>query len=571
MDEPHLESTTPASDRPTVASASTAEHLQHKMDEMQRKELEQRIEREAAASGFPYINLTSMPISQEALMLLPADQAQTLGAIPFLYSGGEVRLGAVNPASPQLAALVHDLAERHHVHVAIYAVSEPSFQHGLALYRTLPNIVDVTPGVSISAKDLAAFQDQLHSFRDLEQLAPRTPTSQLVALLLAGGLHTEASDIHLEAGEKDVTVRFRLDGSLQQVATLPTASWASLVNRIKLLAGLKLNIVTESQDGSFTIHLPNDHVEVRVSTVPTAFGESVVLRILRSSQAGLRFEDLGLTGRAFTELQREVARPSGMILTTGPTASGKTTTLYAVLNKLNTQAVKIATLEDPIEYKLSGINQSQINAGSNYTFARGLRAIMRQDPDIIMVGEIRDAETAETAVNAALTGHLVISTLHTNNAAGALPRLLALGVKPFLLAPALNAVIGQRLVRKLCEHCKQPTELDQAIKERVLAVLRDIPAESGAALTEAELAQLTFFKSVGCDECHNLGYRGRIGIYEVLSMTREIEQNILSGQISEYQVQDMGKKAGMVTMVQDGLIKAKEGITTVEEVFRVVE
>ncbi len=571
MDEqPQNPAATP-SDRPSVASAGTAENLQHKLDELGRKELEQRTEKSAAAAGFPYINLAAMPVSQEALGLLSESQAQTLGAIPFLYSGGEIRLGAVNPRSPQLATLAHDLAERHRAHVAIYAVSEPSFQHGLGLYRTLPKVIEATPGVSINPADLNAFEGQLKNFRDIEQLAPKTPTSQLVALLLAGGLRTEASDIHLEAGEADVTVRFRLDGSLQQVATLPTETWATLVSRIKLLAGLKLNVVTEAQDGSFTIHLPGDRVEVRVSTVPTAFGESMVLRILRSSQAGLKFEDLGLTGRAFTELQREIGRPSGMILTTGPTGSGKTTTLYAVLNKLNTPAVKIATLEDPIEYRLAGVNQSQINPGTNYTFGRGLRAIMRQDPDVIMVGEIRDAETAEVAVNAALTGHLVISTLHTNNAAGALPRLLALGVKPFLLAPALNSVIGQRLVRKLCEKCKQPAELDAATRERVLAALRDIPAESGAALTEAELNQLTFAKAVGCEECHNLGYRGRIGIYEVLAMNREIEQIILSGQVSEYQVQDMGKKAGMVTMFQDGLLKAKDGITTVEEVFRVVE
>lgn len=558
-------------DLPTVASAGTAEELRHKLGDLQRKELEQRVEAEARAAGFPYINLSSMPISQEALSLVPLAQAKTLGVVPFLYAGGEIRLGAVNPRSPQLAALAGDLGQRHRAHVVVYAVSEPSFQHGLDLYRTLPEVVEATPGVSISAQDLEAFQGQLQNFRDLEQLAPRTPTSQLVALLLAGGLRAEASDIHLEAGEGNVAVRYRLDGILQQVATLPTESWSSLVSRIKLLAGLKLNVSSESQDGSFSIHLPNDRMEVRVSTVPTAFGESVVLRLLRSSQAGLKFEDLGLSGRAFTELQREVARPSGMVLTTGPTASGKTTTLYAVLNKLNTPAVKIATLEDPIEYRLAGVNQSQINPAANYTFGRGLRAIMRQDPDIIMVGEIRDEETAEVAVNAALTGHLVISTLHTNNAAGALPRLLALGVKPFLLAPALNAVMGQRLVRRLCEKCKQPAELDPAVRERVLTTLRDIPAESGAGLTEEELGSLTFSKAVGCDECHHLGYRGRIGIYEVLTMNREIEQVILSGQVSEYQVQDLGKKAGMVLMVQDGLLKAKDGTTTVDEVFRVVE
>jgi type IV pilus assembly protein PilB len=557
--------------RPEIASSSTAEHLQQKLDELQLKEAEQQVQQRAEASGWPYINLASSPISQEALMLLPAEQAQALGVVPFLHHGGQIRLGAVNPGSPQIAALTADIASRHHVTVGVYAISEHSFQHGLQLYRALPKVSVAETGVSIHAEELAAFSDQLKTFRDLEKLAPQTPVTQLVALLLAGGLQAEASDIHLEAGEESIAVRYRLDGILQQVATLPRTSWPQLVSRIKLLSHLKLDVSNESQDGSFTMHLPSDRVEVRVSTVPTAFGESVVLRILRSSQAGLQFEDLGLRGRAFTELLREIGRPNGMVLTTGPTGSGKTTTLYAVLNKLNSPKVKIATLEDPIEYRLAGINQSQINTESNYTFARGLRAILRQDPDIIMVGEIRDAETAETAVNAALTGHMVISTLHTNDAAGALPRLLALGVPPFLLAPALNAVIGQRLVRMICTSCKAPLELEDTVKQRVISLLRTIPAESGAALTDAELQNLTFYHGTGCDECHGAGYRHRTGVYEVFSMNQEIEKNILSGQISEYQVREMAQKAGMVTMAQDGLLKAKDGITTVEEVFRVVE
>lgn len=554
-----------------VSSSEVQDELQSKVTELKEKELEQLIKNQATAQNLPYIDLTSTAISQDALTIVSEEQARALGVIPFLFMGKELRLGAVNPQNPQLLALVSDLTKRLNTHAVVYLISERSFQWGIELYKNLPKLQPTEIGVSLHEDDLQQLGDQLKSFRDLEKIAAQTPTTKLMSLLLAGGLKSESSDIHLEAEEDKIIIRYRLDGLLHQVATLPKETWNQLVSRIKLLAHLKLNIVSEAQDGSFSISLPNDRVEVRVSTVPTAFGESVVLRLLRSSQTGLEFEDLGLRGRAFQELLQEIKRPNGLILTTGPTGSGKTTTLYAILNKLNRPEVKIATLEDPIEYRLTGINQSQINMTANYTFAKGLRAILRQDPDIIMVGEIRDTETADTAVNAALTGHLVISTLHTNDAAGALPRLLSLGVKPFLLAPAINALIGQRLVRKICDSCKKEIKLDKDTLQRVENILKAIPPESGSALTEQELHNLTFYQGSGCEACHNLGYRYRTGIYEVFSMNLDIERTILSGQVSEYQVRELITKAGMVTMVQDGLLKAKDGITTVEEVFRVVE
>jgi type II secretory ATPase GspE/PulE/Tfp pilus assembly ATPase PilB-like protein len=292
------------------------------------------------------------------------------------------------------------------------------------------------------------------------------------------------------------------------------------------------------------------------------------MRLLRPSTIGLGFDQLGIRGKAFEQLKREIDRPNGMIITTGPTGSGKTTTLYAVLKKLNTSDTKIITLEDPVEYSLEGINQSPIDLSKDYTFAKGLRAILRQDPDVIMVGEIRDLETAETAIQAALTGHLMVSTIHTNSAAGAIPRFLSMGVKPFLLAPALNAVIGQRLVRRVHENCKTQAEPDAEQLKKIKEILDALSPESGE---KPDLEKLVFWKGKGCDACGGSGYKGRVGIYEIFTMSPEIEKVILSGNVSEYQMQEIAVKQGMITMAQDGLLKALDGLTTFEEVLAAAE
>ena len=366
-------------------------------------------------------------------------------------------------------------------------------------------------------------------------------------------------------------VRFRIDGILHDAAELDSKIWPQVVARVKLVSKLKINVEDRPQDGRFTIFMTDEKIDVRVSALPTAYGESVVMRLLMSSAVGLSFEDLGLRGKSFEALKIEISKPNGMILTTGPTGSGKTTTLYAVLNKLNDPGTKIITIEDPVEYKITGINQSQVDYSKNYTFANGLRSILRQDPDIVMVGEIRDLETAEIAINAALTGHLVITTLHTNDAAGTIPRLLSMQVKPFLLAPAINAMIGQRLLRKICEYCKKEAELDNRMLSRVMDILSEIPEESGFQIPKEELKKLKFYKGGGCEECQGLGYKGRIGIFEVMTMNKEVETLILTGHVSEYDMRAIGIKHGMITMIQDGLLKAVDGITTVEEVFRVAK
>ncbi|KKU13209.1 MAG: type II secretion system protein E [Parcubacteria group bacterium GW2011_GWC2_45_7] len=538
------------------------------MHELALQEKEKETERKAAFFGLPCINLRGFPISPEALQLVSEEQAKKLQAVCFFYSGSEFRLGTVDPALPEIKELVFQISERIAGQGAIYVISEESFRRAFALYEKLPKFRPTIKGVVITEEDLEKFSSELRSFQELQERLKGVSVTDVVTLLVAAALQSKSSDIHIEAEEVEIVVRFRIDGVLQIVSKLPKTDWAKVASRIKLLAGLKINIIDRPQDGRFTIFAAGEKTDVRVSTVPTAYGESIVMRLLRSTAVGLQFEDLGLRGRAYEQLKREVERPNGMIVTTGPTGSGKTTTLYAILNKLNDPETKIITLEDPIEYKLAGIAQSQIEASKDYTFAAGLRSILRQDPDVIMVGEIRDLETADITIQAALTGHLVLSTIHTNSAAGAIPRFLALGAKPFLLAPSLNAVIGQRLVRKIHEDCKEEIQLDEDTLKRVKEVLGAMPKD---AEYKIDLGDMKFYRGRGCPKCFDLGYKGRMGIYEIMTMNKELEGVILSGKVSEYVMQEIAVKNGMITMAQDGLLKALDGITTVEEIFSVAE
>lgn len=551
----------------SVASEKTAEDFASKMKDVGLKAKEEEVKAKAASSGLPYINLYRFPVTPEALSLLPRERALALKAICFFYTGPELRLGAVDPSQPDVSELLHELEERHHARGLLYLISENSFNQVLAAYDKLPVIKTRTRDIVVSEDDLKRFGEAVNSFSELNAKMKQASITDVLTVLIASALKFDASDIHIEAEEAGIMARFRLDGVLNTVADLPKELWHKIISRIKLMAGLKINVTDRPQDGRFTIAQLDQKIDVRISTIPTIFGESVVMRILKP-MAAVQFENLGVRGQALEELRRQVERPNGMIITTGPTGSGKTTTLYAVLQKLNKPGVKIITLEDPVEYKLSGINQSQIDASRDYTFAKGLRSILRQDPDVVMVGEIRDLETAETAIQAALTGHLMLSTLHTNSAAGAIPRFLSMGVKPFLLAPALNAMIGQRLVRKLCEKCKKEAAFDEATMKKIKDTLGAI---SPTLSFKVDLNNLKFYNSSGCEACQNLGYKGRVGIYEIMMMNKEIEQLTLKGEISEYIMQEIAVKNGMITMAQDGLLKALDGVTSVEEVFRVAE
>lgn len=563
-----------------TSNDNKSQKLSNKLSEIELKEKEKIAQVQADTIGVSYINLGKFPISQEALKIIEPEQAEALQTICFLYTGEEMRLGSLNPNNPQVVNLSKELSQKYHVRIKTYLLSEASFNTAFAIYKKIPKIIHIE-GIAISAEDINKFDQKLTSINDLHNLIQKTELTETINIVIAAGLKFNASDIHIEAEEEDVKIRLRVDGMLHDVASLKKESWPKINSRIKLLAGLKLNIINKPQDGRFTIHLTKDNVDVRVSVIPSSYGASIVMRLLKASSVGLEFEQLGIKGKSFNVLNEEMKKPNGMIITTGPTGSGKTTTLYAILNKLNTSDTKIITLEDPIEYKLKGIVQSQIDntdalemedvqtgeikRKSSYTFARGLRAILRQDPDIVMVGEIRDLETAETAINAALTGHLMLSTIHTNSAAGTIPRLLAMGVQPFLLAPSLNAIIGQRLARKLCQHCKvEDTKVDTATMTVILNTLNEISPESGY---KPDLTNLKFYTAPGCDKCQGIGYKGRTGIYEVMLMSPAIEKIILSEKASEYELEKIAIQEGMITMLQDGLLKAMEGITSVEEVF----
>ncbi len=551
----------------TGINATAPDKFEKKMREIDVSNKEDLTAKQAASLGLSYIDLSAFPISGEALRIIPEEMAKEKKIICFFSMIEELRLGCVE-YTEEIKELAYQIGERHHANMQIYLISENSFTKAMKLYVNLPVVKPVSKDINITDEELEKFKAGIVDFRSLEKMFLNIPISDILTLMIASALKVDSSDIHVEAEENGIALRYRIDGVLHDVSVLSKEQWKKFVSRIKLLAALKINITDRPQDGRVTLKLTSGSLDVRVSTMPTIYGESVVMRILHSGSKRVTFDELGIRGDAFARLRKEVERPNGMIITTGPTGSGKTTTMYAILDLLNKPGVKIITLEDPVEIKMEGINQSQVDTSHDYTFAKGLRSLLRQDPDICMVGEIRDLETAEIAIQAALTGHLILSTIHTNSASGTVPRFLSMGVKPFLLAPALNSVIGQRLVRKICAYCQEEAKLTTDQMDRVMKNLEALPKEERKSI---DLKDLHFYHGKGCKECSGLGYKGRIGIYEIFTMNKEIEQSILSSQISEYVIQELIVKNGMITMVQDGLLKALEKVTTVDEVFRVIE
>ncbi len=551
-----------------LSSDEVAEKFKKKSQQVSTQEREKETEILAARFGLPYIDLDKFPISHEALRQLPREEVERLGTVCFYFTPENIRLGTLQPDNQEVQELLWQLEERTHAEAALYVISPKSLERVLKLYATLPTIRPISKDIQIHPEDFEEVSEAVSDFESLQELLDNRTTSDTLTLLLGAALKMDASDVHIEPEEDKILIRLRLDGILHDAAILPKEDFSRLLSRIKLVSSLKINITEKPQDGRITLKLEDGDVDVRVSTMPTVYGESIVLRLLHQSRQGLNLDSLGLRGSAYVKLSQEIERPNGMIITTGPTGSGKTTTMYAIMQILNKPGVKIITLEDPVEYKMEGVNQSQVDWAKDYTFAKGLKSMLRQDPDIAMVGEIRDLDTAEIAIQAALTGHLILSTIHTNNAAGAIPRFLSMGVKPFLLAPALNCVIGQRLVRRLCSHCLQEEELDSRMLERVGKVVESMPETEK---NKIDLTNLKFYKGQGCAECGGIGYKGRVGIYEVFTINEEVEAIILSGRVSEYAIEEIAIKSGMVTMVQDGVLKALDKITSLEEVFRVIE
>ncbi|KKQ57564.1 MAG: Type II secretion system protein E [Parcubacteria group bacterium GW2011_GWA2_38_13] len=517
--------------------------------------------------SIPFTDLKDKKIRKDILMLIPEAIAQAHKIIAFDKDEKDLHIATLNPKDIELFDF---LKKKTNLDVKIFITTPSSFSEALKSYHL---------GLQVEFGNIKKEQETGQpdpDNKDLKELAQDLPIIRIVDTLLEYAIFEGASDIHIEPEEKEVDARYRIDGILRNVMTLPKSVHAGIVARIKILSNLKLDEHRLPQDGRFKIQTNEYNVSFRVSIIPTFEGEKVVMRLLNEKGQLLTIEQLGFLPTVLATIKRNISKPHGMILVTGPTGSGKTTTLYTFLNVLNTPKVNITTIEDPIEYRMAHVNQSQVNPKIGYTFAAGLRAFLRQDPNIIMVGEIRDPETAEIAVHAAMTGHLVLSTLHTNDAITTLPRLCDMGIPSFLIANTTNIIIAQRLVRKICPKCiysytldkKGVDELDKIINLKEL--VKTLEREKIISLEKQSLDKLLFYRGKGCKACNQEGFKGRIGIYEALEITPEIS-SLLVKKASNEELKIVAKKQSMISILEDGFIKAKNGVTTVEEILRVTK
>ena len=512
-----------------------------------------------------FIKLADQAVSSVALGLVEKSLAKRLLAMPFEYSS-ETRELSVAMVNPIDLSAIEFLEKKSGVRVKPFLVLPDDLNTAIETRYDQGLSSEVTAAL----KEAGGEADNVKTVdvKKMRELIHEAPIAKIVTTILEFAMKSRASDVHIEPLEDKVRVRYRIDGILHEKLVLPKQIHDSLVSRIKILSDLKIDERRIPQDGRFNYKTESDEVDLRVSTLPTAHGEKVVMRLLKKTGAVPTLVELGLRGRALKNLEDAITRPHGIILVTGPTGSGKTTTLYSVLSKINTSKVNIVTIEDPVEYQIAGVNQVQINPMAGLTFASGLRSFLRQDPNIIMVGEVRDEETAEMAIQAALTGHLVFSTLHTNSAAGALPRLLDMKAEPYLLASTITAIVGQRVARKICPHCKKSYIPTPEVVEEVRVVLGKLlaPLRQGSA----EQAPIMFFKGEGCNECVNTGYLGRVGIFEVLPVSEKIGRLILEHAPAS-EIEKQAVEEGMITMKQDGYLKVVDGLTSLDEVLRVAQ
>ena len=529
----------------------------------------------AEASGILYVNLLNTLIPANILNLLPRASAETYMAVVFGEMKGRLGLAMLDPTNIQA---VDFLTRKIGRQLNVFLASRASIDHVLSFYH-LELGTDVNSAREDSADIKVEKKKDSKGTSNLQNLVQDAPITRALNAILDSAATTKASDIHIEPHEHELKIRFRIDGILQDTMTLPKSVEPALISRIKILSNLKIDEHRIPQDGEFQIHVNEHDIDLRIAIAPVVWGEQVVIRLLDKSGTTLTLDSLGFKGRAFRLITEGIHKPHGMTLSTGPTGSGKSTTLYAIVQAIKNITINIVTLEDPVEYKMDGINQIQVNADVGLTFASGLRSILRQDPNVVLVGEIRDSETSDLAVQAALTGHVVLSTIHTNSAAGVLPRLLDMGVEPFLISSTVNTVIGQRLVRKLCDKCHETTQSTSAETESIKKVLgvhmaktedeaKAISADLGYdKVPMADAPTYTLYRAKGCNSC-TAGYKGRVGIYEVFAMSQAIEK-LVGERASTSILQDQALKDGMVTMQQDGYLKALNGLTTIEEVARV--
>ncbi|MEK7195931.1 MAG: GspE/PulE family protein [Patescibacteria group bacterium] len=516
--------------------------------------------------GIPYKKIKPDEITEELIKVIPLETATTYGFVPLSRDDKMLVAGMLHPTDVRAQEALRFIAKQNKLSLGVYIITPADFELVIRKYSPYKSEVqqaikslNIKPGSGLS------FGQKIVSVDEGGSISDEAPIIKIVASTLRSAIEEGASDIHIEPQRTRVRVRFRIDGALQEVTSFPLEIHQPIISRIKILSNLKIDETRVPQDGRFRTVVFGRDIDFRVSTFPTPVGEKVAIRVLDPTVGLKGVGNLGLTGRAADLVMAAVKRPYGMILVTGPTGSGKTTTLYALLTQLNKEDVNVLSLEDPVEYFVEGLNQSQVHPEIGYDFVSGLRQIVRQDPDIIMVGEIRDTDTAKLAVQAALTGQIVLSTLHTNNAVGVIPRLVDMGVEPFLLPSTLNVMLSQRLVRRLCDNCKKaeaaPPDIAKIIKDEIAG----INPEDRARIKYKEPYQI--YHAPGCPVCKNKGAIGRIALFEVFSMTRELE-NIINSSPVEGKIRDEAKRQGMLTMRQDGIIKALGGIVSMEEVIR---
>ncbi|MDA8597212.1 GspE/PulE family protein, partial [Candidatus Pacebacteria bacterium] len=533
------------------------------------KEEAELIKRLATQYGLPYVDLRGVTINPAAMMLIPEATARGTMCIAFEKQHKKISIAIRNPNNEKTKQLLAELESAGWT-LNIFMTATSSLEHGWERYGDNQHTTAVKKGVlDINPDEVVALMKKFTTVSDVQEqiisirsLNSARRVSETLESMFAGALALNASDIHIEPEEAMIRLRYRLDGVLHDVMDLERVIYERLMSRLKLLSGLILNIHDQAQDGRFTFDIGEKQVEVRSSVIPGSSGESMVMRLLDPSVASFAMESLGLTERMYEVMTDELKKPNGMIITTGPTGSGKTTALYAFLQKVHQEGTKIITLENPVEYKLEGIVQTQTS--EDYTFSSGLRSILRQDPDVIMVGEIRDREVAETAVHAAQTGHLVFSTLHTNSAVGAFPRLLDLGVDSRVIGATFNIILGQRLVRRLCEHCKvahTPTEEEAKLITAILAGHPQAPAFDES---------MTIYEAKGCTECSQSGYSGRQSIVEAIRVDEAVEEAVLRDP-REHVILEAARPQGIPTMTEDGITKVLAGTTSLSELGRVVD
>ena len=522
-----------------------------------------------------YIDLTTIPISSDGLKIIDEKDARDSEVAIFDIVGINISMAIHSPGSSKTKDVI-DTLERNGYKLSLFIASIHSLEKAWERYKDISFALGTEAGsLDISNQEIEELVQRSKKIEDIAQwikealeLKKTHRVSKMLSIVMAGALSTKSSDVHIEAGESNARLRYRIDGVLTTIAEFDKETYQMTLSRIKLLSGLKLNIKENSQDGRFTLKIKGTDIEIRTSTIPGSYGESVVMRILNPESIMVTMDKLGMTKRFLEAVRKEISRPNGLILTTGPTGSGKTTTLYAFLREVSNPEYKIITIEDPVEYHLPGVVQTQVEESKGYTFEAGLKSAMRQDPDVIMVGEIRDMETAVTAINAAQTGHLVFSTLHTNNAAGTFTRLIDLGADPKTLTSAIHATIAQRLVRVLCNNCKKkipiPKERTELVKD-VLDEIKDLEEGKEFLTTPTEI-----YTAVGCEQCNNTGYNDRIGIHELILTDASIEK-IVRENPSEREIKLVAKKQGFLDLRQDGVLKVLQGTTSFEELERVID